>query len=446
LLNIAFKSDIKMILIYCEKITKRLDYTFSLIFEGILQWNYKLTTDKRAFLSYPDPKISYAYKTLNNSPFIASRDLLFESHISHQEINYVEQNGIKCPFATHNENSLLNFDLFAASFYLVSRYEEYLPHKKDKHKRYLASESIAYQNSFLRKPVVNIWAHWLKDLLLAHYTDLPKLQESFKFIPTYDIDIAWSYKNKDFTRTIGGFVKSLFRFNLKEASERISVFLERKKDPFDTYELQKKYAKKYNLKPIYFFHVGNLGPFDRSISIKNKNYQKLIKDLNDFYTIGIHPSYQSNFESKILKSEIYNLRSLIHKEIINSRQHFLMVSIPKTYRDLQNHGIMHDYTMGYAEEVGFRAGICTPFFFYDLESETNSNLRIHPFAVMDGTLRDYMQKSISESKEILSELVDEVKKINGVFISIWHNESLSNQEKWIGWNEVYEHLLKLVTK
>ena len=442
---IVANSSYIMILIYSEKKNKRLQYIFNLVFKDLLGWEFDIITDEENFISSSEPKFSYHFKPIGNIPLICSKELLFESQLNHQEIKFTEVDGIRCPFAVYNDQSLFDFDIFAASFYLISRYEEYLPHKKDFHKRFLASESTAYQNGFLQKPVINIWVSWLEKILRNIYPELPKSTRKYSFTPTYDIDIAWSYKNKGFTRNTGGFIRDLFKMNFVDIKNRYLVLTNRLDDPYDTYDLQNQYVEKYHLKPIYFFLFGKSGPFDKNISNINRQFKVLIKEINDLYNIGIHPSYQSNENSDILKSEIKALQKTVHTEISKSRQHFLKLSLPDTYRNLLNQGIQHDYTMGYAEEPGFRAGICTPFYFYDLDLEVETTLMIHPFTIMDGTLRDYLKSDISSAKEIISKLIEEVKNVNGECISLWHNETLSNKGKWSGWNEVYEHLLKKAT-
>jgi len=39
-------------------------------------------------------------------------------------------------------------------------------------------------------------------------------------------------------------------------------------------------------------------------------------------------------------------------------------------------------------------------------------------------------------------IIDKVKKVNGTFISLWHNESLSEKWRWKGWRIVYDRLLE----
>lgn len=409
-------------------------------------FDFHFTSNLEEFKKLEEPKLVYDLQPINNALFLCSKDLLFENDIRHQDIQFIEVDGIPCPFPVYNEKSMFKCDILAASFYLVSRYEEYLPYKKDQHHRFIASESLAFEKKFLRKPVINIWAQKLKTIILASYPNIESVEQTYRFIPTYDIDIAWSFRNKGFTRNTGGFLRDLFKLNFNDLNNRIMVLLGHRKDPYDTYELQKSWAKEYQLQPIYFILFGELGPYDKNISTINPNLHTLIKDLLDHAQIGIHPSYESNENTHLLQKEIKNLGETIHVDITKSRQHFLKLHLPVTYRNLLSYGIEDDYTMGYASEVGFRASICTSFNFYDLDLETETKLRVHPFAIMDGTLRDYMKTSPEEARSIISEIVAEVKKVDGQMISLWHNESLNNQGKWENWQKVYDHLLKVAAK
>jgi hypothetical protein len=140
------------------------------------------------------------------------------------------------------------------------------------------------------------------------------------------------------------------------------------------------------------------------------------------------------------------LSKVLNRQITKSRQHFLKLDLPHTYRNLIDLDITDDYTMGYASEIGFRASICSSFYFYDLELDIETNLKIHPFAFMEGTLRDYLNIHADKALNHIKPLIDEVKAVNGTFICLWHNESLSNQYRWVGWQEVYEQTIKYALK
>ena len=430
-----------MLLIYTHKITSRNKYIFNLIFKDILGIDIKLTIDVEYLKKHEGPKLSYTNAPLGDELFFISRGLLFETGIAEQHISVFDYNNSKVFFAT-GKSSALPFDVFTASFYLVSRYEEYLPHIRDAHDRFTAEDSLAFANGFLQKPVVNIWALWIKDLLQKKYPTLIFNEKTYEFISTIDIDNAYAFREKGFTRSVGGFVKSLIKLDVAEIIERTRVLLGFQKDPYDTYDFQLEIIKKYKFKSIYFFLLGDYGLNDKNLPIESKKFQALIKMLDDYAQIAIHPSYGSNKSKEQLKKEVERLSKVVHREITKSRQHFLKLTLPETYRNLIDLDITDDYTMGFASQVGFRASICSPFNFYDLDLELETNLKIHPFAVMEGTLKYYMNVHQEDAMLKIRPLIDEVKAVNGEFISLWHNDTLSNQKLWVGWQPIYEEMVK----
>ncbi len=433
------------ILIYTHKITHRNKYIFNLLFKDILGVEFNLTSNVEEFKNYSGAKISYTLHPLTNEVFFASRNLLFETGITEQSISVFDFNNIKVFFAVGKE-SILPFDVFAASFYLVSRYEEYLPHIRDEHDRFHAKNSLAFTNYFLNKPFINNWANCIKQILTEKFPQFQFPEKKYKFISTIDIDNAYAYREKGITRNAGGFLKSISKFNVAEIMERINVLLGSEKDPYDTYDFQLEMVKKYKFESIYFFLLGDYGVNDKNLPIESKNFQSLIKMIGDYAEVGIHPSYGSNKSKEQLKKEVDRLSDVIHKEVTKSRQHFLKLTLPETYRNLIDLDITDDYTMGYATEVGFRASICTPFNFYDLDMELETKLKVHPFAVMEGTLKYHLQLDPERAMDTIKPLVDEIKKVNGVFMSLWHNDTLNDKKTWKGWKNVYEEMVIYATE
>jgi hypothetical protein len=400
-----------------------------------------LTNNVEDFKKYDGPKLSYTNNQLCDELFFVSRNLLFETGVTEQNISVFDYNNSKVFYAT-GKASALPFDVFAASFYLVSRYEEYLPHIRDEHDRFQPQDSLAFTNGFLQKPVVNTWILWIKELIQKKYPTIIFPEKKYKFISTIDIDNAYAYLEKGFTRSFGGYLKSILKFDKTEIIERTRVLFGLQKDPYDTYDFQLEILKKYKLKCIYFFLLGDYGVNDKNLPADSVKFQSLIKMLGDYARIGIHPSYGSNKNKWQLKKEVERLSKILHREVTLSRQHFLKLTLPETYRNLIDLDITDDYTMGFASQVGFRASICTPFNFYDLDMELETKLKIHPFAMMEGTLKDYMKVQPEDALPKIKFLIDEVKAVNGEFISLWHNESLSNQKLWSGWQPVYEEMVK----
>jgi len=430
-----------MLLVYTHKITPRLTYIFKHFFTRILNIPVKFTLKVEEFVAYNDLKLSYTKQPLGNEFFIRSHELLFEQGINDVEIVMGKWDDIDCFFQSRQAANL-SFDVFAASFYLLSRYEEYLPHVKDEYDRYPAEESLAYHNNFLDKPLIDIWAFKFRDLLKEKFPEYQFSDRKFECISTIDVDIAYSYKLKGVVRTIGGYFRDLAKFRMFDIWYRTMVILGFRKDPFDTFGDLLGFQKQYNIKTIFFFLLGDYTTYDKNISFGNARYRSLIKSISDYADVGLHPSYFTMKNEMILKKEKQRFESILNRPAEKSRQHYLRLDMPDTYHNLINLEIKEDYTMGYAKHYGFRASTCTPFYFYDLDYEIQTPLRVFPFAVMDGTLRDYLNLSIKPSYEIIINLAKEVKKVEGTFIMLFHNESLSNRGRWRRWKKLYIDICK----
>ncbi|MBS1654670.1 MAG: polysaccharide deacetylase family protein, partial [Bacteroidetes bacterium] len=337
----------------------------------------------------------------------------------------------------------LGFDIFAATFYLLSRYEEYLPHQKDEYDRYAHKNSLAYKEGFLNQPLINVWLQNLRVLLKNKFPDSPLPEPEFNFIPTYDIDEAFSYCYKGIKRTAGGIMRSVFKGEFTQLAERIRVLSRKEKDPFDSFEWMDQLHAKFNLEPKYFFLLAEKkGIYDKNISTGKAIIRQLVKKLVEKYQSGIHPSWQSGDKPGLIKREIETLSAITEKPVTISRQHYIRFTLPQTFRHLIEAGIKEDHSMGYGSINGFRASVASPFYWYDLEKEEKTDLMLYPFCFMDANA--YFEEKLSPD-EALDELLyyyDAVKKVNGTFITLWHNTFLGTAKMFRGWREVYENFLK----
>jgi len=426
-----------MLLILVPNETNRLRYAMQLMLTRLLGLEIGFTNKLSEFEHYEGPKFSYGVNVQKKFLFFAANSLLFESKISARDLKHFNYEGGLVFFSLLDKDSALPFDPFAASFYLVSRYEEYLPHMRDNHNRFLAAGSDAYQQGYLHKPLVNIWSLKIRDILHSRFPDIIFSTPVYNFVPTIDVDAAYAYKNKGVTRALGGIYKAFQNKDYDEVRHRIRVLFRLEHDPFDTFELQMQLQAKFKYRSIYFILLADYGPNDKNIPHNNRYFRSLIRYLGDYSEIGIHPSYASSFQPSLMVMETARLSKILKREVENSRQHFLKLSLPETYRNLINNDIINDYTMGYAEVPGFRASICTPFPFFDLDQNSSTPLLIHPFAVMDGTLIDYMKLTPKKATETINELISEVKKVGGTFIPLWHNTTLNDEGEFKGWLDVY---------
>ena len=348
-------------LIYTPQITKRVQYVAQLIFETVSKTEVNLTSDIAAFELFKGPKINYSNQRINDELWIKPFGLLQEKGIGAQEIEIKNWNNLPIFFKTSDE--AVPFDIFSATFYLVSRYEEYLPHIKDHYNRFTAKESLAYKHHFLDRPLVNLWIKECQKIIENKHNDFVFPNQTFTYTSTIDVDNAFYFLEKGLVRTAASFIKAILQNDKDHLHFRKNVLMGKQADPYDTFEYQLKINQQFDVDVIYFILLADYGTNDKNCSVHSRKFQLLIKHLSDYSRVGIHPSFSSNSNIDTLQMEVKRLERIINEEVKLSRQHFLKLDIPKTYRNLIELSIEHDYTMGYASHTGFRASICTPYFF-----------------------------------------------------------------------------------
>jgi hypothetical protein len=435
------KTQHTSLLIFAPEITPRVEYTFELIFKTILGIDLIYTTNHDEFRQSTLAKINYSQTNLSTGLFLKSHPLLFEKSIATQKIETVEYRQMQLFFPT-SEDSFLPFDPFACAFYLVSRYEEYLSESTDEHERFADSENLLVQLGLHQKPVVDIMAYWTAEKISRQFPEFRIRKRSFQFVTSIDIDNAWAYKNKNLFISFGAILKASIHGRWPEVKQRLIVIFGLRKDPYDTYNYILDTYGGILEHIIFFILIGNRNQYDKNVSHKNKRFRQLIAQLSQVCEVGIHPSYASNSKPWLFETEKERLADIIKRPVTHSRQHFLKLRMPQTYQRLLKSGIEEDYTMGFASLVGFRAGTCTAFYFFDMSRNQRTELLIHPFQTMDVTLKNYLHLNTDEAWQVIEKLMIEVKKVNGTFTSLWHNESLKDTGQWFGWRKVFEKILE----
>lgn len=425
-------------IVYTHSQTPRLQYVVDFIaqYYGI---PFKVTSNEEKYLAAEVAcKLNYSFhRLLNNEIWIHPHPLLSESAVRPVKAETFDYAGSKAFFKTEGD---LPFDIFAAIFFLLTRYEEYLPNAKDVYGRYAHTNALAFKEGFLHQPVINIWLEVLRKLLNEKEAECAVQQQQFSFVPTYDIDMAWSFKYKGFKRNAGAMLRHLSQGKFGQIYRRIRVLSNKLPDPFDAFEWMQALHQRYHLNPIYFFLVAHqTGKFDKNISVKSIPFQQLIKDVAMHNNVGLHPSWQSGDLQLLLKKEKGTLETISGKSINRSRQHFIRFTLPQTYRRLIDAGIRHDYSMGYGSINGFRASIATPFFWYDLQQETETQLMVHPFCFMDATAFYQLHMTPQDAAKELQHYTETVKSVNGTLYTIWHNNFLGTDPEFEGWKEMYEN-------
>jgi hypothetical protein len=202
----------------------------------------------------------------------------------------------------------------------------------------------------------------------------------------------------------------------------------------------------HQLQPRYFFLVPEkTGKYDRNILPAETAMQTLIQQHAKKYAIGIHPSWQSGDDPSLLQKEIQTLEHISQLKITFSRQHFIRMNLPGTYRKLTEAGIKEDFSMGYGSINGFRASVTSPFYWYDLEKETITQLLLQPFCYMEANSFYEQKYTTQQALEEMRHYYKQVKAVNGTLITIWHNTFLGTDSRFSGWREIYRQMVEEIT-
>jgi hypothetical protein len=419
-----------MVLVLVDDISARIQYTFDFIFKmrGV---EYTLVESIDTFNDFQGAKLNYSKQKCSDGISFTPSGLLNETGIWNGNLDKVKIESVDC--LSFNGNK----DLVASVFYVLTRMEEYNCCSYDDHDRFPFSHSILKKYEWVEQAVCDRWASYIiVDLLKVEV-----VKSKVEIIPTFDIDNTYAFKLKSGKRRALSKLKDVVKLDAKRITQRKSVE-NGEKDPYDTFDKIIEVGKQFSGVKVFWLTASE-GSKDRNVPIGNIQHRKLINRVAQSVEVNIHPSYGSFLNASQVMSERDGLESITGSSIVRSRQHFLRFQLPKSYRDLIDAGIRNDYSMGFAENVGFRSGTARAHNWFDLERNEVTELTLHPFAYMDGTLLEYMSLTPEESKRRIQKLYAEIQNFGGDFIFLWHNETIGEYGKWKGWSQVLDFTLNL---
>lgn len=432
-----------MLLVYVTKITPRLTYVFKHVCTRILQVPVKFTTAVDEFIVHDSLKLSYASKALGNELHVRSTEVLFEQGITDMEIKVQAWEDTKCFFGT-GSSGVLPFDIFAASFVLLSRYEEFLPHRKDSEGRFPANESLGYQHDFLDEPVVDIWAFKFKAILAERFPDFDWKERKFYLQPLIDVEQAYELYQIGIMRELGGFFRDFIRFRFKRILLRIQVNLGFRKDPYDTFSWLINVQKNASYPFLYFFQVGDYSTYTRNVRYNKKDFRELIKMVGDYAQIGVLFSREALGQGNQMKIEKNRIEGITNKPLNAVRCTSHMGTLTDNYREMLQQEAKNDYSMGYPDVLGFRAGTCTPFLHYDLDYESPTPLLIHPICAQSGVFEQHnlQERDLNAALDTFFKMQKYTREVNGGFVFSFKNKSFTgNGEDEGQWKHFFRELV-----
>ena len=334
-------------------------------------------------------------------------------------------------------------DIFASIFFMLTRWEEYVNKNRDKHDRFPATESLAYKNGFLDRPIVNEYIEMLKNMLLELGLIQKLKTRNYQLFVSCDVDQPYdcTVENiQNHARVGAGDI--LKRKSIKEFAKRVRRYIFNK---FGNYRYDENYTfpwcmdicEKAGTKAAFYFIPTSIEKQNGCYELQDKKIQNLIKYIDSRgHEIGVHGSYQTykdKEKAKLQKNMLDDtFNSLdISQKIVGNRQHYLRWDSSITPYVLEYAGFIYDTTGSYADRPGFRYGVCYKFSMFDILSRKKLSIKQRPLIVMECTIIDKVYMGLGYSEEALKtmkDLKEKCFKYNGNFSLLWHNSHFKTKD------------------
>jgi hypothetical protein len=404
----------------------------------IIQYkNKKIIINDAFFCLYKEP---LSYLNHNNLPHSLLWLTSFQSSVEKIPIIY----GDNC-YTINQEIIYVGLDIFASSFFMLTRWEEIVIPKKDVFGRCAESEMFVVKNNLTDRPVVNEYCLFLKGLLLNINVGFTVLPCKFSAMITHDVDFLFRYGSLfSLGQNLAGDI--INRKSLRSAMQTISGYIDFRrgiiKDPFDTFNELMDASEKHGLKSSFYFKPSVLKETDCTYDIFDKRVIEIINRIERRgHEVGIHPSKNTFHNEEQFYSEVHRMRSL-DVPISGGRQHYLLYDVSETFNYWEKASLEYDNGLGFSGILGFRCGVCWPFNVFDIKRRRTLKLIEKPLCVMEAAIL-----TENPDPEILyaniQKVLNQIKKHSGLFVFLWHNDGF-NRPEYVKYKEVYNEILQSI--
>lgn len=425
---------------HIERPGSRARYIIPHLIGRMAGWEAREVVSLEEFRSVEGPKLVYGETAVDGAFRVVPQGLLESTELKTAEPVVVVEEGLPRLFPSGRGD--LPFDLFAGAFFLLSRMEEYGDLPRDRHGRPVTARLHAARHGYLQRPVVDEWLTLLAGAWRTADPALPPMQRRYGHTATMDVDNGAMYLGREWWRSAGGAARDLLKGRFRRVAHRLAVIAGKKPDPYAVHQRFLDMAEAHGARAIVNFMAAGRGVHDHALPLAGDHMRAVVRSVAARAEVGLHPGYHSSDIPANIAGEKQLLESVVGRPVTCSRQHFLRLRVPDTLRALDGLGIREEHSMGMSDSIGFRAGTCTPFPFYDLGREQALPLIMHPFAVMDSTLAYQMRLGPAGAVAAAKRMVDAVRAVNGTFISVWHERFLSGYGDEVGWGGVVGEVLQ----
>ncbi len=343
----------------------------------------------------------------------------------------------------------LGLDIFGSIFFMLSRYEEAVKPERDAHGRFPCAASLAGQEGFLDRPVVNEYVEVLWSLMARLWPSLERRARAFKVVPSHDVDCPAYYTFYPAGRILLGMAGDLVKRRSpgllgRKLKTWTGLVSGRSRDPFDTFDWIMDQSEKLGLVSSFNFMAGGETRFDRpGYSLRHPFVRDLIARIaSRGHEIGFHPSYATVSDGARWRAELDTLRRHVPAGAVRGgRQHYLRFRAPETWRLWSAAGMEYDSTLVFADHAGFRCGVCHEFPVFDVLRREPLGLKERPTIVMESTVTSdrYMGLGTgTRAREYIEALKHRCRIFGGDFSVLWHNSAVDDS----GCMELYRTALE----
>jgi hypothetical protein len=311
-------------------------------------------------------------------------------------------------------------DLPLSALLMLSRWEERLIEERDDHGRISAHLSNAHQNGYLRRPIVDEYGLALQQalqFLIPNWTPTPS---KFHANVSHDVDNIGLPFN--FHSAVGHTVRR--RRPLATARDFCSLLPRVNPTYLEVIRHLVNLSLGRGLQPAVYWKGNSRGRQKQHYDPYHPKVRAMISWLQkNNIELGVHPGYDTFRSPEKLRKDVTKIRELIGAQPMGGRQDYLRWS-PESWLDWENCGLAYDSTVGYADQIGFRAGTCIPYRPWLFKLNREAHLLEVPLIVMDCTLTWYMSLNPEQIVVAVRDCIDQCRAVGGTFTLLWHNDTM----------------------